>query len=230
MNFSEVRKTFSEYLNNNSLCKSIIRISDILAIIVTILFLLTQFISLGTIIPALLSYLVLIIPFFCLASKSNLGLLCIFGSQTLTNFILLTRSLIKNHAFSWYGLFGILLWGTLTFLVVVSISNHGMGDSPIMQNIQKTMSSKSTTVRVCPFCGATEENPKATFCSTCGQKLDDNQSPEKNITEKSVVQTITTDQKISESTISNNKIVCPKCGKEMDSNNIFCPVCGTKIK
>ncbi len=240
MGFQKVRDALAEYFNGIPFCKGVIKFIDVIAAVITVLYLLTQFFSLGRFIPALLPYALLCTVVLAVGAKGKLGLLIAVGGQMLIGFINLTRGMIRWGSFSWSALFAILFWGMLTFFTVVAINNEGMGNS-VLTDFINSSGKKKGPARYCLSCGTQETNPDAGFCRTCGAKLPEitaapaaSSAPAEPVT-PAPVQNLTPPAAAPQTPVpaapeDTQAVICPKCGKQGDSETVFCPVCGTKIK
>ena len=240
MGFQKVRDALAEYFNGIPLCKGIIKFIDVIAAVITVLYLLMQFFSLGRFIPALLPYTLLCTVVLAVGAKGKLGLLIAVGGQMLIGFINLTRGMISWRSFSWNALFAILFWGMLTFFTVIAINNEGMGNS-VLTDFINSSNKKKGPARYCLSCGTQETNPDAGFCRTCGAKLPEipaapavppiPATPAVPASVQNPTSSATSSQtQISATPEDAQTVICPKCGKQGDSETVFCPVCGTKIK
>lgn len=236
MGFHKVKESLAEYLNANAFCRSVIKFIDIIAAVVTVLYLLASFVDMGGFINGLLPYAAAATVVFALAAKGKLGLLIITAGKTLVGFIGLVQGMVGVgyiRYFSWASLFAILFWGALTFLVVVAINKEGLGNSMLADAIQAS-SQKKGPARICTSCGSPETNADAAFCRTCGAKLPEipaapapAQPGEEN---NSAPAAPTASPSAAPSPEANKNKACPKCGKAADDDTVFCTVCGTKLK
>lgn len=226
MGFRKVKDAFSEVLNANSACKSIIKVSDIIAAVIALLSLIAAFdISYGGFINALFPYLVFAAAMFALASKGRFGLLLLTASQTVTAFIRIIRWMVIYTSFGWDAFFSFIFWGVMTFFVVSAISKDGIGESMLIDSL-KSISKPKGPVRVCQACGAAEKDSASKFCKNCGAQLPElftappvpavQPAPEAEAAEAAQPQASVTK-------------ACPNCGKIADKDAGFCTVCGTKL-
>ena len=246
MGFSKVKDALTAYFNEIPFCKAVIKCIDVIAAVITALYLISLFFSLGAFISALLPYALLVTVVLAIGAKGKLGLLIATGGQMLIGFINLTRGMLSYGRFSWSALFCILFWGMLTFFVVIAINNEGMGHS-VLTNMINFSAQKKGPTRFCLSCGTQETNPDAIFCRTCGAKFPDvsaipaaKSTPSAPISPAAPAAPVSMKENAPAAApasvtaavqqAGSEAVICPKCGKQGDSETVFCPVCGTKIK